>query len=307
MTKYKAKIILSEKAYNTIKWLTLNFEKEIGALGIGDVIDGIVYVDKLVFPRQKVTHSHVHFSPDDWDDILKETTVEEQERIIFYWHKHPGYSTIPSDGDLGDEGGTFDVFMAPEAGRKIFAFLITAQKSYNSTEMEYMGRIEIRDPVIATLDADVVSEILSDVEEECKKIIATKIYEDPEPIKVVNNWDTKTSLIERFSTKSRTLEDYSNVDDYFMEITSSNGLFEIKVGSAFKKKTSALFSKGGEKAHLVNKMTTLEGDNLLTIKLVPAKKKYDELKECLSILQEAYDKKFGKKPTKPEFPKRDYY
>ena len=67
MTKYKASLRIAEEPYRMIKWFTKNFDKEIGALGIGVVEDGEMYIEKLVFPPQIVNGLHVHFKPEDWD------------------------------------------------------------------------------------------------------------------------------------------------------------------------------------------------------------------------------------------------
>jgi len=174
ITKYKGVIRLNTKPYNIIKWFTKNYKHEIGAVGIGEIKDGEIVVEKLVFPNQIVNGSHVHFKPEDWGTIAKELTQQELEKVIFYWHKHP--DGVPG-ASQGDEDDTFDVFMGEESGRKMFGFLQTA----NSTTGQgfiYEGRIEMREPIWASItDVELQTDKDDKIEKACEKIIKAKITE----------------------------------------------------------------------------------------------------------------------------------
>jgi len=139
-------------------------------LGVGDIRDGEIYVEKMVFPTQIVNGAHVHFKPSDWAEIIKELTMEEMSRICFYWHKHP--DNMPGCSQ-GDEDDTFDVFMDPSAGRRVFGFLQTAN---SSTGIKYEARIEMRKPIWASItDVQIYTDADSQIETECLKIIEDKI------------------------------------------------------------------------------------------------------------------------------------
>jgi len=174
MTKHDSIIRLAEKPYKMIKWLTENYKFEVCAFGIGEVVDGEMYIEKLIFPKQRVNSVHVEFDPGDWGSLFPQMEGDEMDRIIFYWHKHPGNPTASSD----DETNTFDTLMDEAAGRKIFGFLQTA---ISGSEFKYEARIEVRDPVRATImtvlletDAD------CEIEEECQKMVK-KYCVEPAP------------------------------------------------------------------------------------------------------------------------------
>ena len=172
MGKTKAQIRFSDKAYKTIKWFTKNFDDEIGALGLGKLENGVLYVKRLVFPQQIVNGAHVHFKPEDWGPIVAELTPEELGSIIFYWHKHP--NGMPG-ASQGDEDDTFDTFMAEEAGRKCMGFLQTAANTTGGG-FTYEARIELRDPIkVSITDVEIVTDDDVKVEKECVKIIKKHI------------------------------------------------------------------------------------------------------------------------------------
>jgi hypothetical protein len=170
MTKYEAQIKFSKEAFDIIEWFTVNFNKEVGALGIGDVINGEMYIEKLVFPTQIVNGVHVHFKPEDWAEIVQELPMEDLKRICFYWHKHP--DNMPG-ASAGDEEDTFDVFMDPEAGRRMFGFLQTCN---SKTGLQYEARIEMRKPIWCSItNVGIYTERDLAIQETCEKIIEDKI------------------------------------------------------------------------------------------------------------------------------------
>ena len=146
----KAEVVISEKAWRQIKWLTFNMSTEIGAVGTAytktdEGGEPYFYVDKLFFPDQKVSGATVNIQAQGWGRILKQMTPEEKGQINFYWHRHPGGSHHSST----DQDDTFDTFMSKEAGRDWFVFLQTAGD--NMDKFNYELRVELRQPVRATL------------------------------------------------------------------------------------------------------------------------------------------------------------
>lgn len=199
MTQYSAVIRLEDKPYKIIKWFTQNFDKEVGAIGIGKVVNGEVVVSKLVFPKQIVNGVHVHFKPEDWAPLMTELSNEEMEQVIFYWHKHP--DNCPS-ASQGDEDDTFDTFMDETSGRKMFAFL---QSANSKDGIKFEGRIEMREPVWCSItDVEIVTDEDYAINEECKAIIRDKITtgyasasdqpgsEGKPKSTIVYDWDKKT-------------------------------------------------------------------------------------------------------------------
>ena len=171
----KPRIILEPKPAKIIRWFTENWDKEIGAMGVGRVENGGIVVEKLAFPNQVVNGAHVHFTPEGWTPIIKELTEEELGKIVFYWHKHP--DNCPSASPT-DEEDTFEAFMAPEAKRKIFGFLQTSLKDKTSGSIVYEARIAIAKPIrINTTDIDLIFMDDDKIRKECEKIIKDKVTE----------------------------------------------------------------------------------------------------------------------------------
>ena len=171
----KPRIILEPKPAKLIRWFTENWDKEIGAMGVGRIEDGGIIVEKLAFPNQIVNGAHVHFTPEGWTPIIKELTETELSKIVFYWHKHP--DNCPGASST-DEEDTFDAFMAPEAKRKIFGFLQTSLKDTTSGAIVYEARIAIAKPIrINTTDVELIFMDDDKIRKECEKIIKDKVTE----------------------------------------------------------------------------------------------------------------------------------
>jgi len=161
---HKAKMVLSSDVYRKIKWLTYNYNKEIGAIGVGKMRtkEGKkqFHIDKLFFPKQKVTAASIHFTAEMWADLYKDPEfVKRMGDVCFYWHKHPGSAAHSHT----DEEDTFETFMDPIAKRKWFGFLQTAVKSDGSMDTE--ARIELATPLrisIQKADIDLMYEFSSE-------------------------------------------------------------------------------------------------------------------------------------------------
>ncbi len=225
----KPKIILAEEPAKQIQWFTKNWDKEIGALGIGKLTKGNIIVEKLVFPNQTVNGAHVHFKPSDWEPITKELSMEELGKIIFYWHKHP--SGMPGASST-DEEDTFDAFMAPEAERRVFGFLQTAPKTMNSSEYEFEARICLAKPVrMWTTDVDLVLEIPP--EDDPMKAICEKIIEDRVTIGYASPSDNKGIVMYAKGGKQTKLVDGDDYTDRF-DVEYENGVVSIMYSLVYK-------------------------------------------------------------------------
>jgi hypothetical protein len=223
----KPTIILDTKPAKMIRWFTENWDKEIGALGVGRLDKGNIYVDKLVFPKQVVNGAHVHFTPEDWKPVMEELSVEELSNVIFYWHKHP--NNCPGASST-DEEHTFEAFMAPEAKRRIFGFLQTALKDRTSGSIDYEARIAISKPIrVNTTEVSLVFMDENDIAEECQKIIKDKVtegfkgHEDQPGAKQFTMPSTIQTPITNFST--RTIDNRFIPDNFGVE--KKNGTIQL--------------------------------------------------------------------------------
>ncbi len=313
MPKYNAVIKLKEEPFKIIKWLTKNFDKEIGALGVGEFVNGELVVERLLFPKQIVNGAHVHFKPEDWGSVIEECRKIEEEtgedpfgKICFYWHKHPDGSATASQGDEQD---TFAVFMPEETDREYFGFMQTANQR-NGDGFTYDARIEMRKPIMCTIEnAKLASGEDDSVADLCKQIIVDKVtsgnaYSGDQPgahgkqvpttftpghtynVQMGNtNW--------RQSQKKLTATD-AEVDDSDVaafEVKRKNGLLRIEVSdflheSIMEMLESELF-KHQHKQIQVHKDVPSKG--MFTIDVHPQKKRLEILyKHMTSIAKEMF-------------------
>ena len=183
MADHKAKMVFAHDVWEKIKYFTYNFPTEIGALGNAKLKKGAdgekyFYIDKLFFPKQKVTGATVHFTADMWGDLLVEHGLKGLKDIAFYWHRHPGNSAHSGTDDID----TFETFMSKEAGRKHFLFLQTAVSGgvWNDE-----ARIDLRLPVRTTImDAQIDIRVEQSPEnlalaKECTAIAEKVIVKEP--------------------------------------------------------------------------------------------------------------------------------
>jgi len=215
MTKHNGIVILKKDVHKTIEWMTKNYDKEIGAFGIGEIKNNEIVIEKLVFTKQTVNCVHVNILAEDWGEIVKELSVEELGKIIFYWHKHPNNCTSSSQGD---EDETYDVLMDEKTDRQLMVFMVT---SLDSGKMSYETRIEIRKPIRATIEGRVYTEEDKSYEELCKKIIDEKVKKE-EPKKEITVYDYSNKFSSDYGKRyPQSKEGY--------QIFSNNGMFTVIV------------------------------------------------------------------------------
>jgi len=210
MGKHIPKIVLSLDVWKKIKWFTEHMDTEIGAVGTMDIKeeDGekYFYVDKLFFPKQRVTSATIHFTGEMWGELVRDVGMEDLGRIAFYWHRHPGGSPHHSGTDDED---TFETFMSKDANppRQYFAFLQTAWKD---NDVVFESRIDIRRPIRATIldqNIEVQYEIEpkdQELEDECLAIKENCIVKYtppavPQQYNRTNGWASRHD-IQRFGT-----------------------------------------------------------------------------------------------------------
>lgn len=303
MTVWKGTIRLSKEAYDIIKWFTLNYNNEIGALGTAELIDGELYVEKLFFPKQIVNSVHVHFKPEDWP--YNEMTADEMGKILFYWHKHPGCSATPSGGDEKD---TFDVFMPEEDNeRPYFGFLITA---HNATKdgMVYTARIELRQPIWATIEnCRLATEEDDGVEDICREILATKVtvgnassYNQPgvdgtkTPYAPVKPWqDIRTpSFVDNYAPPTTTAQNNKPAEASAFEegltfdVALKNGAIVVAMSDFFKEWMDQVIEDDlHDTIQRVSIDTEKAGIGVLTYVITPRKKQIDNVYASFQEMQ----------------------
>jgi len=302
MTKYSAQLRLEDKPYKLIKWFTKNWDSEIGALGLGKVKDGEITIEKLVFPKQIVNGAHVHFKPEDWGEIVKELSMEDLGKIIFYWHKHPDSGPGASSGDEED---TFDVFMGEESEREIFAFMQTSNNK--SGGFDYEARIEMRKPIWTSInEVKLVTDADDKMEAECLKIIKDKVTKGyagatDQPGAKKEEKEEK----EENSTNIKVYEASADLDSAsqpIFEVTKKDGCVVVKMSTYFSDWISDELEQDTAKK-FVKKISTTSNDYITVMKIMPNKKCikniYDILKEVENELmcKETYKELEGNNNT----------
>ena len=277
MTKYKAQIKMAEKPFNIIKWFTKHWDKEIGALGIGEMKDGELYVERLLFPKQKVSGSHVHFKPEDWGSIVRELTDEEFSKIIFYWHKHP--DNMPG-ASQGDEDETFDVFMPIDTDRPFFGFLQTSQSRNGG--MEYEGRIEMRQPLFASItDVELLTIGDESIIEECNKIIEDCVTEgyasgkDQPGFKEEKSPEIKNDIVKPIAIKREIGDEDDDIDkDPIFTAYKKNGQVLVKISTFFETWVDSLLEEMDDNIDDIITEFPSTGEDYVIKIINPKKKKY---------------------------------
>lgn len=314
MAEHKAKVVLSLEAHRQIEWFTKNFDKEIGAVGNVKLKteegEKYFYVEKLFFPRQKVSGATVHFKPEDWGSLIKNKEfLAVMGDIAFYWHKHPGSAAHSST----DEEDTFETFMSPEAKRKYFVFLQTANKTNGETDFE--ARIDLRSPIRTTIldkDIQILYELPPEdkaLEETCKKIIEECIIKEvPKPAVIYHgqNEEAGMNTLRHWQQKmiaKGTPDDFDNnlingmitSEEEQAKIVMENGQATVYAGHHFNKvMKTALEHEQGMLKSIVKKFKVSE-ENLGTpthqtkYNLQPGPGQYSNLKDKLKKLFDIYN------------------
>jgi len=248
----KAEIVLSSNVSKTINWMTENVNTEVAALGVCELKEGKMFVEKLVFPNQLVTSSSVKFGGIDWKPIIKEVGSENLHKLMFHWHKHPGGAS-PSQVDEDD---TFGAFMC--GTRPVFGFLITGMFG---KKMDYDARIILEKPVKATIEAEITTEEDKEIEIECKKILEEKVKKE----EIEFDSDVKNACIVPY-------------------LIEKNNKFVITFGSIYKK---VIDSDLKTIEYKIRHKEILEKDGVCIYTLTAFKNK--KLRKSLKTLIEDYD------------------
>lgn len=95
----KAKLIFTEKAYNKMRMLVLESDKEIGWHGFTHRAGNKFYVDDIIVFPQTVTAATVTSDEKLYTDWTLKLTDEEYNKMHFHGHSHVNMATNPSNVD----------------------------------------------------------------------------------------------------------------------------------------------------------------------------------------------------------------
>jgi proteasome lid subunit RPN8/RPN11 len=160
--KIGLKIVMHRKARDKIDWLSINYDKEIGAFILGKVDKGIIRIEDILIPTQEADAGSVDITGKNLVK-LKMEHPEECERIIGEWHSHHSMGHFYSSTDNEDFIGKW---MAP---RKIGVFIVSSKGKHNI-------RVELREPFFISMETEAY-ELEGDesVANELKKEIESKV------------------------------------------------------------------------------------------------------------------------------------
>jgi hypothetical protein len=323
----KAKMVLSYDVYRKIVWLTKNWNKEIGAYGVGKIKtdketeDKYVYIEKLFFPKQKVSGATVFIDAvEGYSDLIKDPKfMERMGDICFYWHSHPG-SASHSHTDKED---TFDTLISKESKRKWFGFLQTA---WANGKLDTEARIELRQPIRATIekgDIDLKYELPPEetaLKKEMEEMLSKVIIEEPKvkeyPV-VKSQWGCQANtpqtpeIIPPKDECSYLMEENKETGDIHVDNNMINktateqkdkAAIDIKSGGA-RVYTGASFKelikdelKTGLLSTYVRKSSFNQKGDFTEIKLQPGKKMFKDMKEELLFLFDNFCRKVAGLP-----------
>lgn len=96
--EFVLKIKLKKDVEDKITWLTQNYKDEISAFLTGEIKEGEIVIDGLLFPHQDVSSGSVEVEPKNLIKLRKEYG-DECLRIIGHWHSHNNMGAFWSGTD----------------------------------------------------------------------------------------------------------------------------------------------------------------------------------------------------------------
>ncbi len=133
-------IIVEKKVNDKILWLVENYKNEISGWLTGEVKDGAVIIDNILFPHQEVGGASVDTDGKSLVKLRKEYG-DECKRIIGHWHSH---NTMMASWSTIDEEFMSEFMQT----RKLGVFVVSA------IDNKHAVRLELRDPVDLSVNMD---------------------------------------------------------------------------------------------------------------------------------------------------------
>lgn len=182
--KYNLEIKIEKDVDDKIRWFTSNYKQEISAFLTGELKDGVIVIDGLLYPHQDVSSGSVEVEPKNLIKMRKEYG-DECLRIIGHWHSHHTMGAFWSATD--------DTFIEDYSRTKPLSIFFVS-----STLSKHRCKVVINKPFAVELD-NLSYSIKWDkeaFEEDLKAIIEEKVssrvvtYTPPiNPIKNNNAWE----------------------------------------------------------------------------------------------------------------------
>ncbi len=97
-----APIQLTEDLAIQLEELTEWIETEVAGFLTGEIVNGIITLDGLIIPEQKVSGGDVEFEADDLLKLRTSMTDAEWKRVLGHWHSHNSMGCFwsPTDDEL---------------------------------------------------------------------------------------------------------------------------------------------------------------------------------------------------------------
>lgn len=214
-------IVFTKKFKEMMDYFSLNYDKEIAGFIIGEIKDGKIRAEELIFPEQKADSGSVDFSGASLVK-LRQTEGDKCLKIIGEWHSHNTMGCFWSSTDVKE-------FIEPFSRTRDISLFIVSSKG------DDLVRIEMNKPFKMSIDkVSYYVEYGKELEEECKKIIEDKVtvssnvsygrtaWED------WNNWDKdedeQTVLVESDEDVLETLR--GNLEKFCKDKVKAHFTFE---------------------------------------------------------------------------------
>jgi len=160
--EYDLKIEIKKEVEDQISWFTNNYEEEISAYLTGEIKEGVIKIDGLLFPHQDVSSGSVEVESKNLIKLRKEYG-NECLRIIGHWHSHHNMGAFWSSTD--------DQFIKEYSRTKEISLFIVSSTKGNRIMVVSNKPFEIK---LDNLDYDVIWNN-QELENNLKKIIEDKV------------------------------------------------------------------------------------------------------------------------------------
>ena len=147
--------------------MTSKYDHEIGGYLTGKINNGVIFLDDILIPNQRVTNTNVHIGPEDQIE-LRRKYGSKVFTIKGHWHSHHSMGAFFS----GTDEENMRNIMVRE---KLFVFIVS---SYRNNAFEHLVRVSVRDPITLDLnscDIETYSYEIEDIKEFISTITPTYV------------------------------------------------------------------------------------------------------------------------------------
>ena len=180
--KSDVRINIEKKILDKIEVIVEHFDKEFGGLLVGEVKDGDIVINNIIFPKQEVSGASVDIDSKD----LIQTRKQYKDiwgNILGFWHSHLSMGTFWSGtrGNNNCNGDEQHIHIISHA--KEFSVFIVSSK--HNGDFDHRVRLEITKPFKMSLDnltLYVIDDAKESIKEEVLKEVKSCIKEEPRQI-----------------------------------------------------------------------------------------------------------------------------